>query len=108
MRYTIVDIETRIDKNLVRGQAGYVAVDPIPRIGDPCSDVGFYAAYHPRAAGIAERAAAVASYAGLDVVRATRWAAVWAVGEATERWREDSDELQRWVASRRAQALLLG
>jgi len=30
-----------IDKNLLLGAGGFVAVDPIPRIGDPCSDVGF-------------------------------------------------------------------
>ena len=95
-----------IDKNLVLGSDGYVALDPIPRIGDPCSDVGFYAAYHPRANGIAERASAVASRAGLDTRRALRWAAIWAVGEATETWREDSDELQRWVTSREATRLL--
>ena len=95
-----------IDKNLVLGSDGYVALDPIPRIGDPCSDVGFYAAYHPRANGIAERASAVALRAGLDAERAMRWAAIWAVGEATETWRDDSDELQRWVMSREASRLL--
>ena len=65
-----------IDKNLVLGSDGYVALDPIPRIGDPCSDVGFYAAYHPPAQGIAERAVTVASRAELDTRRAMRWAAI--------------------------------
>ena len=27
-----------VDKNLLRSGAGYVAIDPIPRIGDPCSE----------------------------------------------------------------------
>ena len=68
--------------------------------------VQLYAAYHPRANGIAERASAVALRAGLDAERVMRWAAIWAVGEATETWRHDSDELQRWVMSREAARLL--
>lgn len=95
-----------IDKNLLLGPSGYVAVDPIPAIGDPCSDVGFYAAYHPRAVAIADRARMVAEHAGLDPMRAARWAAVWAVGEATQTWRADSDDLQTWVAGGEARALL--
>ncbi len=35
-----------LDKNLLRSGAGYLAIDPIPRIGDPCADVGFFAAGH--------------------------------------------------------------
>jgi streptomycin 6-kinase len=95
-----------IDKNLLLGDEGYVAVDPIPRIGDPCSDVGFYAAYHPPADNIARRARVLARNCGLDPERAASWAAVWAVGEATETWRSDSDELQRWVQGDEATQLL--
>ena len=95
-----------IDKNLLRGEDGYVAIDPIPRTGDPCSDVGFYAAYHPPAHTIARRARTVATAAGLDTERAARWAAVWAVGEATETWRRDSDELAKWVKGGEARTLL--
>ena len=95
-----------IDKNLLLGRDGYVAIDPIPSVGDPCSDVGFYAAYHPPASGITERARVVATHVGLDPLRATRWAAVWAVGEATQTWRADSDELQAWVTGRKARSLL--
>jgi len=37
-----------VNKNLLRGPAGYVAVDPLPMLGDPCCDVGFFAAsYRP-------------------------------------------------------------
>jgi streptomycin 6-kinase len=61
-----------IDKNLLLDDRGYVAVDPIPRIGDPCSDVGFYAAYHPRAGGVASRARLLATRCGLDPQRAAR------------------------------------
>jgi streptomycin 6-kinase len=97
-----------IDKNLLLDAAVYVAVDPIPRVGDACSDAGFYAAYHPPARHIGERARALAARCGLDPERAARWAAVWAVGEATETWRADSDELQAWVQSREATDLLGG
>lgn len=97
-----------IDKNLLFDGNAYVAVDPIPRIGDPCSDVGFYAAYHPRAPAIARRARALAARCGLDAERSARWAAVWAVGEATETWRADSDALQAWVEGEEATRLLRG
>ena len=39
-----------LNKNLLLGPAGYVAVDPRPLLGDPCCDVGFFAAsYRPAA-----------------------------------------------------------
>lgn len=95
-----------IDKNLLLDGTAYVAVDPIPRIGDPCADVGFYAAYHPPAAAIGRRARSLARRCGLDEARAARWAAVWAVGEATETWRPDSDDLQAWIQSDEAASLL--
>jgi streptomycin 6-kinase len=53
-----------VDKNLLRSGAGYVAIDPIPRIGDPCSDAGFFAACHPPATTILQRAGAVAGHMG--------------------------------------------
>ena len=88
-----------IDKNLLLGADGYVATDPIPRIGDPCSDIGFFAAYHPPASRLLDLAADVADALGEDAERAVRWAMVWAVGEACETWRADSDELQAVVAA---------
>ena len=45
-----------VDKNLLRSGAGYVAIDPILRIGDPCSEP----ACHPPATTILQRAGAVA------------------------------------------------
>jgi hypothetical protein len=48
----------------------------------------------------------LAAAAGVDPERAARWAAVWAVGEATETWRDDSAELQEWIVSREASDLL--
>jgi streptomycin 6-kinase len=95
-----------IDKNLLLSARGYVAIDPIPRIGDPCSDVGLYASYHPPASSIAARARNLARAVGLDPERCARWAAVWAVGEACETWRAGSDELQAWVTGPEAAELL--
>jgi len=95
-----------IDKNLLLGAGGFVAVDPIPRVGDPCSDVGFYAAYHPPASAIAARARAFGRAVGYDAERCARWAAVWAAGEAAETWRTDSAELQVWMRSAEARSLL--
>jgi streptomycin 6-kinase len=86
-----------IDKNLLFDGSGYVATDPIPRTGDPCSDIGFFAAYHPPASGLLDTAAAIARTTGEDVDRAVLWASVWAVGEACETWRSDSDDLQTVV-----------
>lgn len=97
------------DKNVLLGATGYVAIDPMPCIGDPCSDVGFFASYHPPARSIATRARAIASLLGYDTERAERaerWAAVWAVGEACETWREDSEELQSWMSGPEAERLL--
>jgi len=95
-----------LDKNLLLGPAGFVAVDPMPRLGDPCSDIGFFAAAHPPARDIGSRARALAQALGRDPERAERWAAVWAVGEACETWRADSDELQAWMTGGEAARLL--
>lgn len=97
-----------IDKNILLGPAGYVAIDPIPLLGDPCSDIGFYAANHPPARHIADRARVLARLLQRDPERAARWAAIYAVGQACETWREDSDELQTWVRSAEAASLLAG
>lgn len=88
-----------LDKNLLWNGAGYVAIDPIPRIGDPCSDVGFFASGHPPSAGILERASAIASRMGLDVHRAQQWAVVWVVLEACSAWRADQAALETCLAS---------
>jgi streptomycin 6-kinase len=88
-----------IDKNLLLGPSGYVAIDPIPSIGDPCSDIGFFASYHPPARDITPRARALAARLGHDPDRAERWAFVFAIGGACETWRRDSEELQEWIRS---------
>jgi streptomycin 6-kinase len=89
-----------IDKNLLLGPSGYVAIDPMPGVGDPCADVGMFASYHPPARLIGECARTLAGLLGYDPDRAEQWALIWAIGEATETWRDDSDELQEWVKSR--------
>jgi hypothetical protein len=76
-----------------------VAIDPIPCIGDPCADAGFFAAGQPPAAGIFPRAAAMATRLGLDRRRTERWAAIWAVLQACQAWRPDQAELEATVSS---------
>jgi streptomycin 6-kinase len=95
-----------LDKNLLRSGAGYVAIDPIPRIGDPCADAGFFAACHPPATTILQRAGAVAEHMGLDRRRALRWAAVWAVLQACQAWREDQSDLEACLSSEQFEHLL--
>jgi streptomycin 6-kinase len=87
-----------IDKNLRLGRDGYIAIDPMPWVGDPCADVGAFAAEHPPARRITMRARALAGALGYDPDRAARWAAVYSVGLACETWRDDSDELAAWVS----------
>ncbi len=76
-----------------------VAIDPVPSVGDPCADIGFFAACRQPATRIWERAEAVARRTGEDPARAVLWAAVWAVNEACETWRADSDDLRTLMAS---------
>ncbi len=95
-----------LDKNLLLGTSGLVAIDPMPRIGEPCADIGFFAANHPPARSIGIRARVLARRLDHDPSRSERWAAVWAVGEACETWRRDSDEVQEWVGSAEAARLL--
>jgi hypothetical protein len=60
-----------LDKNLLWDGARYLAIDPIPCIGDPCADAGFFAAGHPPAITILERADAIAAQMGEPTARAT-------------------------------------
>ena len=91
---------------LLRDDGRYVAVDPLPFIGDPCSDIGHFSSYQTPVATVARRARAIAEATGNDPERASQWAAVWTIGEACETWREDSDDVQAWVATGECQALL--
>lgn len=73
-----------MDKNLLWGKPGLVAIDPMPMIGDAHSDLGFWAATHPPAGRLRHRALEIASRTGRDPERAARWTAVWAVGKACD------------------------
>jgi streptomycin 6-kinase len=88
-----------LDKNLLRHGERYVAVDPIPRIGEPASEIGFYACDHPPVRTIFTRASRIAEHLGADADRAVRWAAVWTVLLATSAWRADQDALDALVSS---------
>jgi streptomycin 6-kinase len=95
-----------LDKNLLWNGARYLAIDPIPGVGDPCSDVGFFAAGHPPATTIRHRADAMAGHLGLDRERAQQWAAVWTVLQACQAWRQDQAELAACLSGREFEDLL--
>jgi streptomycin 6-kinase len=96
-----------VAKNLLLGpDGGYVAVDPLPYIGDVCSDAGQFSAYHSPAGTVIPRARAVAEASGNDPDRAASWAAVWMIFQGCETWREDSDDVQAWVAGDECRRLL--
>jgi streptomycin 6-kinase len=95
-----------LDKNLLWSGAGYVAIDPIPCIGEPCSDIGFFAAGHPPATAILPRAATIAARVDLDPDRAQQWAAVWTVLQACQAWRQDQSDLEACLLSDAFERLL--
>jgi streptomycin 6-kinase len=95
-----------IDKNLLLDGDRYVAADPIPRVGDPASDIGFFAHEHPPASGILTRARAIAQATGNDEGRSQRWAAVWTVCVTVSAWRDDQPVLERLISSREFADLL--
>jgi streptomycin 6-kinase len=88
-----------LDKNLLWDGAGYVAIDPIPCIGDACSDVGFFTAGHPPATAILSRAVAIATRVGLNPQRAQQWAMIWAVLQACQAWRPDQADVEAFLSS---------
>jgi streptomycin 6-kinase len=95
-----------LDKNLLRNGARYVAIDPIPRVGDPCAHVGFFAAGHRPATGILRRADAIAGQMSLDQQRTQRWAAVWTVLQTCHAWREHQCDLETCLTSSEFEQLL--
>jgi streptomycin 6-kinase len=95
-----------VAKNLLWNGARYLVIDPIPSIGDPCADVGLFAAYHLPAGAILERAGAIADRIGVSCRRAQRWAAIWTVLQTCQAWREDQAELEASVATNRFESLL--
>jgi streptomycin 6-kinase len=95
-----------LDKNLLWNGTGYVAIDPIPQIGDPFSDIGDFAAEHPPATAILPRAAAIAARMDLDQHRAQQWAAVWTVLLTSSAWRPDQADLEACLTSDEFEGLL--
>jgi|GEM_PF-1643093 streptomycin 6-kinase len=97
-------------KNLVRdttAPAGWLCLDPLPMIGDPACEVAAFAAYLP-AGLILPAAELLAIRAGVDAARARAWAAIWAVHQSAQAWRDDQDVLDRLVGSAEIGRLLRG
>jgi streptomycin 6-kinase len=88
-----------LDKNLLWDGVGYLAIDPIPCIGDACADAGFFAAGHPPATTILERADAIAALMGVSRQRAQQWAAIWTVLETCSAWGDDQSDLEACLSS---------
>lgn len=97
-----------VNKNLLWDAKRYVAIDPIPAIGDPCSDIGFSSAGHPPVSGILARADAIACRMGHDALRAQCWAVIWTVLQATQGWRSDQAELEELTSGATFDELLEG
>ena len=90
-----------ITKNLLRDATSpfdYIAIDPLPRVGDPAAEVAGFAAYQP-ADLILPTAEALARRAGVDPARALRWTAIWTVHQTAQAWRDDQPALERLVTS---------
>lgn len=90
-----------ITKNIVSddtGPVGWVALDPLPMMGDPAAEVASFAAYHP-AEIILPIAQALATEVDVAPQRALRWAAIWAVHQAAQSWREDQEALEHLLAT---------
>lgn len=94
------------NKNLLASGQAFLAIDPIPRIGDPCADVGHLAAAQP-ADRILEVAVALATVTDLDQERVLRWTAVHLVIQDCQAWRDDQDGLDRLLARHDVRALLV-
>jgi streptomycin 6-kinase len=96
-----------LTKNLLRAGDGYRAIDPIPRLGDPCADVGMFATDQP-ASIIMDTAADMARILGVDIDRAAAWSVVWSVMQTAQAWREDQEELDTLVQSTTFRGILDG
>jgi streptomycin 6-kinase len=95
-----------LGKNLLWNGTRHLAIDPLPSVGDPCSDGGFFAAGHPPAIMILPAARAIAKLMGLDPDRTERWAVVWAVLQACQAWRDDQSELEACLRTAEFERLL--
>lgn len=96
-----------LTKNLLRAGDGYRAIDPMPRLGDPCADVGIFATDQP-ASLIMDTAAELARILDLDVDRAAAWSVVWTVMQAAQAWRKDQPALDALVQTATFRRILGG
>ncbi|MFT4164714.1 MAG: aminoglycoside phosphotransferase family protein [Microlunatus sp.] len=90
-----------ISKNLVSdtaGPVGWVAIDPLPMIGEAAAEVAAFAAYHP-AEAILPTAEALAREVGIEPGRVLAWTAIWCVHQAAQAWRDDQAELDGLITS---------
>jgi streptomycin 6-kinase len=72
-----------LDKNILLDHDGrWWAIDPMPCIGDPCLDAGFWALHHRPGTNVRTRCTQLARAAGLDSDRVWRWAHAFAASEA--------------------------
>lgn len=97
-----------ITKNVVSDAAspvGWVALDPLPMIGDPAAEIAAFAAYQP-AELIFPIAELLAVRVGMDTARVLRWAAIWTVHQTAQAWREDQLPLEDLVSSVAVRKLL--
>jgi streptomycin 6-kinase len=97
-----------ITKNLLSDRespTGWIAVDPLPVVGDPAAEVAAFAAYQP-AEFILPIAEALAARVNVNPKRALGWTAVWSVHQAAQSWRDDQDALERMIESSMIDGLL--
>lgn len=90
-----------ISKNLATDTAspvGWVALDPLPMIGEAAAEVAAFAAYHPVEV-ILPTAEALAREVGIEPGRVLAWTAIWCVHQAAQAWRDDQAELDDLIAS---------
>ena len=97
-----------VSKNLVTDASspvGWVALDPLPMVGDPSAEVAAFAAYQP-AGMILPIAEALAHEVGVDPRRVLAWTAIWAVHQAAQAWRDDQEQLDDLITSTVIDSLL--
>lgn len=97
-----------ITKNLLsdrESSTGWIAVDPLPVVGDPAAEVAAFAAYQP-AEFILPIAEALAARVNVNPKRALGWTAVWSVHQTAQSWRDDQDALERLIDSPMVDGLL--
>lgn len=93
------------NKNILAREDAFAAIDPIPALGDRCTDVANFAAARP-AAQIFPTATALSQALDLDPRRTARWTAILVVLQTCQAWREDQPELDALVDSAELQELL--